>query len=91
VGGAEIVPDAEQFAGGSASLGGVGIGGDLESSAEVSGEAMLLGRWSSFQGLGCGYFCSKCARNSESVSVCNREASSAITLSCPGRKAARWQ
>ena len=51
---AERSPDPEDFAGGFTSLGGCGSGGEVESSAKVSGEEMLVGRGSSFQGMGCG-------------------------------------
>jgi hypothetical protein len=51
---AEVAPDSKDFVGGLSSLGSVGSGGDLERSAEISLEAMSLGRCSSFHGLDCG-------------------------------------
>ncbi len=68
----------------------VGFAGDgcareLQSSIEVSVVLVSGGRWSSRQGVGCGYCCSKWARKRGSVRCCRREASSAMTLTSPGR------
>jgi hypothetical protein len=41
--GAEISPDSEDLVGGVASLGGRGLGGDTERSAEISYEALSGG------------------------------------------------
>jgi hypothetical protein len=51
---AEVGPDAKDLAGGLSSFGGRGLGGDVESSAEISCEALSGGRWRSCHGAGCG-------------------------------------
>lgn len=56
---AECGPEAEGGGLCGDTLAGVGSTGVLQSRAECSLEAISLGRWSSCQGVGCGYACSK--------------------------------
>lgn len=50
----ELDPITEEAVLGAVVLGGVGCGGELESSSEISLELISLGRCSSFQGCDCG-------------------------------------
>ena len=81
---AEAGPDAKGDVLGSSGLGPDLPGGEVERSAQISCEVQSGGRWSSFQGSGCGYSCSKWVRMAESERCWRREASSAMALAGPG-------
>ena len=89
--GAEGRPELEDLVGGSLSLGSGASVGNLERSSEIRCKLTAAGRWSSCQPLGCGYSCSKWEWKAVGVRCCRQEASSAMTLSGPGRYCTWWQ